>query len=45
MENVRDRLKAKSNATMKVESIVGVGTIVTVNVPKKGSGENDNLGL
>lgn len=45
MENVRDRLKAMSNATMKVESIVGVGTIVTVNVPKKGSGENDNLGL
>ncbi len=35
MENVRDRLKAMSNATMKIESVVGVGTVVTVTVPKK----------
>jgi sensor histidine kinase YesM len=35
MENVRDRLKSMSDASMKVESIVGVGTTVTVNVPKK----------
>ncbi len=34
MENVRDRLKAMSDATMKVESIVGVGTVVTVDIPK-----------
>lgn len=35
MENVRDRLKSMSDATMKVESVVGVGTTVTVCVPKK----------
>ncbi len=35
MENVRDRLKAMSNATMKVESIVGLGTVITVTIPKK----------
>ncbi len=34
LENVRDRLSAMSNATMKVESTVGVGTVITVSIPK-----------
>ncbi len=34
LENVRDRLSAMSNASMKVESTVGVGTVITVSIPK-----------
>ena len=42
MENVRERMKMILNAEMKVESKVGVGTKVTISIPK-GDGKNEDI--
>ena len=35
MENVRNRLKTMCNATLNIESIVGIGTKATITIPKE----------
>lgn len=42
IENARQRLEKMCHATLNIESTIGVGTIVTIRIPKEEKGYEDN---